>query len=97
MPCRWIVRRATRPDPDGQRRWDRAYLAVLAWTEVPAGVAAGGSHGRGAREDGHEGGALCPRLDAASGAGPNGRAAAGAPQRPRAAERLGRALRPDLP
>jgi hypothetical protein len=92
MPCRWVVRRTTRPDPDGQRRWDRAYLEVLAWTEEPAGAPADGSRGLGVREGGHESGALCPRVDTAPGAGPNGRAAAGAPQRPRAAARLGRAL-----
>lgn len=72
MPCQWVVRRTTRPDLDGQRRWDRAYLAVLAWTEVPAGAPAGGSRDRGAREDGHEGGALRACVDTAAGTGPNG-------------------------
>lgn len=76
MPCQWIVRRTTRPDPDGQRRWDRAYLEVLAWTEQqsssPAGVPAGELRGHGVREDGHESGALRPRVDTAASTGPNG-------------------------
>ena len=33
MRCQWIVRRTMRPTPEGQRRWDRAYQEVLAWTE----------------------------------------------------------------
>ena len=32
MRCKWTVRRTMQPDPDGQRRWDRAYQEVLAWT-----------------------------------------------------------------
>jgi hypothetical protein len=60
MRCQWIVRRTMRPDPDGQRRWDRAYRDVLSWTKEQAVASAGASHGPGAREDGHEGGALCP-------------------------------------
>jgi len=38
MRCRWIVRRTMRPTPEGQRRWDRAYQEVLAWTEGPVPV-----------------------------------------------------------
>src|SRR3954469_14094216 len=75
MRCRWTVRRTMRPDPDGRRRWDRAYQEVLTWTEGPADEPAGVSPGPGAREDGHESGALRPGIDAASGAGPDGRAA----------------------
>ncbi len=71
MRCQWIVRRTMRPDPDGQRRWDRAYQQVLAWTKEMAVASAGASRGPGAREDGHEGGALCPRVDAAPGASPD--------------------------
>ena len=33
MRCQWIVRRAMQPDPDGRRRWDRAYQEALAWTK----------------------------------------------------------------
>ena len=35
MRCQWTVRRTMRPTPEGQRRWDRAYQEVLAWTEGP--------------------------------------------------------------
>src|SRR5919107_2468096 len=97
MRCQWTVRRTTRPAPEGHRRWDRAYQGVLAWTEGPADEPVGTSRGPGARETGHEGGALRSRVDAAPGAGPDGRAAAGAPDGPRAAARLGRAPRPRLP
>src|SRR3712207_2054077 len=96
MRCRWTVRRTTRPDPDGQRRWDRAYQAALAWTEGLAAGPARASRGPGAREDGHEGGPLRPRVDAAPGAGSDGRAADRAPDGPRAPARLGRPPRPDL-
>jgi hypothetical protein len=75
MRCQWIVRRTMQPDPDGQRRWDRAYQEVLAWTKEMAVAPAGAWRGPGVREDGHEGGALRPRVDAAPGAGPDGRAA----------------------
>ena len=72
MRCQWTVRRTARPAPGGQRRWDRAYQEVLAWTEGPA-------RAPGAREAGHEGGALRSRVDAAPSGGPDGRAAAGTP------------------
>ena len=75
MRCQWIVRRTMQPDPDGQRRWDRAYQEVLAWTKEMAVASAGALRGPGAREDGHEGGALCPGIDTAPGAGPDSRAA----------------------
>src|SRR3954471_8550240 len=78
MRCRWTVRRTMQPDPDGRRRWDRAYQEVLTWTEGLADEPAGVSPDPGAREDGHESGALCPGIDAASGAGPDGRATGGA-------------------
>ena len=60
MRCQWIVRRTMQPEPDGRRRWDRACQDVLSWTRVQAVASAGASRGPGAREDGHEGGALCP-------------------------------------
>ena len=34
MRCQWIVRRTMQPEPDGRRRWDRAYQDVLSWTRV---------------------------------------------------------------
>src|SRR5215212_8338968 len=75
MRCQWIVRRTMQPAPGGQRRWDRAYQEVLAWMEGPADKPVGASRGPGAREAGHEGGALRSCVDAAPGAGPDGRAA----------------------
>src|SRR3954452_24697000 len=69
MRCRWTVRRTMQPDPYGRVRWDRAYQEVLTWTEGPADEPAGVSPDPGAREDGHESGASCPGIDAASGAG----------------------------
>jgi hypothetical protein len=32
MRRQWIVRRTTQQEPDGQRRWDRAYQEMLSWT-----------------------------------------------------------------
>ena len=61
MRCQWTVRRTMQPGPGGQRRWDRAYQEVLAWTEGPADEPVGTSRGPGARETGHEGGALRSR------------------------------------
>src|SRR3954454_5819840 len=31
----WQVRRALQPHPDGQRRWDRTYQQLMAWTQTP--------------------------------------------------------------
>jgi hypothetical protein len=31
MRRQWTVRRSERPDPDGQRLWDRAYQHLLIW------------------------------------------------------------------
>ncbi len=54
MRCQWIVCRTMLPGPYGQRRWDRAYQEVLAWTTALAVAPAGALHGPGVREDGHE-------------------------------------------
>src|SRR5262245_37559219 len=32
MKQHWRTRRQTLPQPDGQRRWDRAYQLLLEWT-----------------------------------------------------------------
>src|SRR5215210_9201797 len=93
MRCQWIVRRTLQPDRDGQRRWDRAYQEVLAWTKEMAVASVGALRGHGAREDGHEGGALCPGIDTAPGAGPDRRAAGRTPDGPRVPARLGRISR----
>ena len=88
MRCRWTVRRTMRPDPDGRSRWDRAYQEVLAWTEGPARDPA-------LREAGREGGAPRSRVDAAPGAGPDGRAAAGTPDGAGHARQQGWDVSPD--
>ena len=67
MRCQWIVCRTMQPDPGGQRRWDRAYQEVLTWTTGQTVVPAGAPRGPDAPEAGHEGGALCSRIDAAPG------------------------------
>jgi uncharacterized protein (UPF0548 family) len=33
MKQRWQIRRRLQAMPDGQQRWDRAYQALLRWTE----------------------------------------------------------------
>src|SRR3954469_16468178 len=62
MRCQWMVRRTMQRAPEGQRRWDRAYREVLAWMEGPADEPVGASRRPGAREAGHEGGALYARV-----------------------------------
>ena len=45
----WQVRRVLQPHPDGQRRWDRAYQQLMAWTQpedAAAPAAPSLSHGR---------------------------------------------------
>lgn len=37
MKRRWCLRRQTCALPDGQRRWDRAYQAILAWAATGEG------------------------------------------------------------
>ena len=36
----WQVRRVLQPHPDGQRRWDRTYQQLMAWTQTPPSGAA---------------------------------------------------------
>ena len=64
MRHQWIVRRTMQPTQDGQRRWDRAYQELLAWS--------GAGSNAGARDDvvrepsdlevKNESGSLCPCL-----------------------------------
>lgn len=37
MKRRWQIQQSLQTTPDGQQRWDRAYQALLRWTE-PAAV-----------------------------------------------------------
>jgi hypothetical protein len=34
MHRQWRLRRPTRPSPDGQRRWNRAYQLLVEWTAL---------------------------------------------------------------
>ena len=36
----WQVRRTWQPHLDGQRRWDRTYQQLMAWTQTPPNRAA---------------------------------------------------------
>ena len=36
MKQQWRTRRQTLPQPDGQRRWDRAYQLLLEWGDPAA-------------------------------------------------------------
>ena len=67
MRRQWSVRRTRQPEPDGQRRWDRAYQEVLAWTEAAASGEALAAAPRKPpqREVPDESGSLRPGLDAA--------------------------------
>jgi hypothetical protein len=60
--CPWRVRRQTSPHPDGQRRWDRAYLALLQWTQ-PAAPPQPAIQPPTGEEERHDGRVVCPRLD----------------------------------
>ena len=65
----WRIRRELLATPDGQRRWDRAYQALLTWT-CPGGAAQTlGADGREGKEPGDAGRDLCAGVDAAPGAG----------------------------
>jgi hypothetical protein len=99
MRRQWTVRRTRQPEPDGQRRWDRAYQELLAWTRAGSGderrdaVVPGPSD----LEVKHESGSLCPRLDTAASASPNRRAAIGLTEEVRRRARLARPDRERFP
>lgn len=66
MKRQWMIHREVKEYPDGQKRWDRAYLLILEIarsaeekrkTEIP--------------EVNHANSDLCEGLDPASGPGPN--------------------------
>ena len=74
MRRQWIVRRTRQPEPDGQRRWDRAYQELLAWTRAGSDA---GAHDDVVREPSdpevkNENRSVCPCLDPTTGASPNG-------------------------
>jgi len=76
MKRQWRTRRQTLPQPDGQRRWDRAYQLLLEWT-TPCETASATSDPSpvstvapllSTQEVEHAGGPVCARLDPATGA-----------------------------
>lgn len=69
----WRLRRRPSPRPDGQQRWDRAYLLLLQWTQPsptshqpplqpPTQLPLLADY---EEEDSHNGRAVCARLDPA--------------------------------
>ena len=69
MKREWRIRRELLAAPDGQRRWDRAYQELLAWT-CPDGVAPTMVTGeRAGKERDDAGRDLCAGVDATPGAG----------------------------
>jgi hypothetical protein len=64
MPVRqalsWRLRRRPAPRPDGQQRWDRAYLHVLQWAQLSAPT-----QPESDQEDSHDGRPVCTGLNAA--------------------------------
>ena len=65
----WRMRRTGQPHPDGQRRWDRTYQQLIAWTQVSQDAAVPAGPESPAREVNHEDRDLCTGLHPAPGAG----------------------------
>jgi hypothetical protein len=65
----WRLHRQPSPRPDGQQRWDRAYLLLLQWTQpAPSSQPATQPRplpGQEQEEDSHDGRVVCARLDPA--------------------------------
>jgi hypothetical protein len=74
MPVRhrhsWRLRRRPSPRPDGQQRWDRAYLHLLQWAERPAPTQPAPGQEQG-EEDSHDGCVVCPCFEPAPDQRPN--------------------------
>jgi hypothetical protein len=64
QPPPWRLRRRPAPRPDGQQRWDRAYLHLMQWTQGPVPTQPG-------QEDSHDSRVVCPRLEPAPDHHPN--------------------------
>jgi hypothetical protein len=98
MRRQWTVRRTRQPEPDGQRRWDRAYQELLAWTRVGC---SGEAHDAAVPEPSDpevkkESSFICPCLDTATSASPDSRPTAGTAEEVRRRARLARADRKRL-
>ncbi len=72
MRHNWEVRRTLQPEADGQRRWDRAYQALLNGASQEANpLDAVVAHRPPQREVQHESRNLCSRVDPTASAGTN--------------------------
>lgn len=69
MNRQWRVQRTCLPTPDGQQRWDQAYLRLLSWgaPPLPASATTARERHRVEAEDASRN--LCAGIDAAAGAG----------------------------
>jgi hypothetical protein len=70
MPApQWRLRRQPSPRPDGQQRWDRAYLHLLHWTQPPLAPQPPVQPlpRQEKEEDSHDARPVCARLDPAPG------------------------------
>src|SRR4051812_47606188 len=99
MRRQWTVRRTRQPEPDGQRRWDRAYQELLAGTRAGSGDEGRADVGPEPSdlEVKNESSSLGPRLDTAPSASPDGRAAIGSTEEVRRRARLARPDRERFP
>ena len=70
MKQKWIVRRQTEQQVDGQRRWDVAYQCLLRWTRVTGREAVPIQGQQGVCDEGSN---LCSSVDATASAGPDQR------------------------
>jgi hypothetical protein len=66
MKRQWQIQRRLLATPDGQQRWDRAYQALLRWTE-PAILVSMTTSERGKGEVGHARSGVRAGLHAAAG------------------------------
>ncbi len=65
----WRMRRELLATPEGQRRWDRAYQALLTWTCADDAALTPMVGKRVGKERDDAGRNLCASVDAAAGAG----------------------------
>jgi hypothetical protein len=66
----WRLRRRPAPRPDGQQRWDRAYLHVLQWAQLSAPTQPEPDQ-EDSQEDSHDHRFVCSRLEPAPDQHPN--------------------------
>ena len=70
MRHQWHCSRSFHEQPDGQHRWDQAYLLLVRWSSTaqpevdpPLGEPAGAAHAEDVEEEAHACGDLRPGLD----------------------------------